>query len=90
MQFAEGAVDYGDAVETHVSGIASINKISEHMIRVTFFTEKGEGENFEKRTTVHLVWDMARWINSHAETQQAMAQFIRDVLVQEREVRRQH
>ena len=88
MQFANDVVDYGDAIETHVSGIASINKISEHMVRVTFYTQKGAaggvGE-IEKRVTIHLVWDMANWLLSQANVHQAMGAFVSEVLMRGQE-----
>jgi len=83
MQFVGDVVDYGDVIDIHVSGIASIAKISEHMVRVTFYTEKtpagGEGSP-EKRVTVNLVWDMANWLLSQANVHQAMGAFVSEIL----------
>lgn len=84
MRFAD-CVDYGDALETHVSGIASVDRISEHMIRVTYYTEKTAAGAVERRATIHLVWDMANWLVSQAAVHQAMGDFVREILVNPRD-----
>lgn len=84
MQFVEG-VDYGDAPEIHISGISTITKISEHMVRVTFFTEKAVGDAIENRVVVHLVWDMANWLVSQAAVHHAMGSFVKEILASSRD-----
>lgn len=88
MQLVTDVVEYGDVADIHVTGIASVNKVSEHMIRVTYYTSKptsSDPDVVEKRVTVHLVWDMANWLLSQAGVQTAMSEFLTEIINRGRE-----
>lgn len=56
MKFVDKAIDIG-APEYVVAGIASVERISENMIRVTYCSRRPEGDI----VPVHIVWDRADW-----------------------------
>ena len=55
MDFVAQCEDFG-APEINVLGIASIERISEAQIRVTYYTRRNGGNVVQ----VHLIWDMNR------------------------------
>jgi hypothetical protein len=57
MDFVDHVVDLG-ADEVNVTGIASVERISRGMVRVTYFVRrKGEAT-----VAVHLIWDREQWL----------------------------
>jgi hypothetical protein len=55
MEFIAQCEDFG-CPEINVMGIASIERISEAQIRVTYFTQRKSGVIAQ----VHLIWDLTR------------------------------
>ena len=59
MEFVEGVIDLG-AEEINVTGIASIERISDGQVRVTYFVRRKGQAN----TAVHLIWDRSEWLRA--------------------------
>jgi hypothetical protein len=57
MDFVESVLDLG-ATEINVTSVASIERISDGQVRVTYFIRR-KGEN---TVAVHLIWDREEWL----------------------------
>jgi hypothetical protein len=55
-----GAVDYGDAPEIYLSGIARVRCVSAGIVRVSCYAdrERHDGKP-ERRIAMHALWDLA-------------------------------
>jgi len=70
VKFAQNIVDYGDNPEYFVSGIASVARISNGVIRETYYTEVLDSEGrTERRVALRVLWDAEQWF----ATRRAMA-----------------
>lgn len=62
MRFVE-AVDYGEAPEYFVGGVARIAQPSIGTVRITFYSRhEGADGAPEYRVVSHQVWDVADWL----------------------------
>lgn len=59
MEFIQGVIDLG-AKEINVTGIASIERISDGQVRVTYFVRR-KGEEI---VAIHLIWDRNEWLKA--------------------------
>lgn len=64
MDFTTDVVDYGTSPEIHVSGMKSITRISQGIVRVTYFTEHEHLGEIERRVCLHVLWDVAALIDA--------------------------
>lgn len=62
MRFVE-FVDYGEAKETFISGVAQIEQIAPGTVRVSFYSARATTEGtIENRIVHHQVWDLREWL----------------------------
>lgn len=62
MQFVE-AVDYGDAKERFISGVAQIEQIGPGTVRISFYSATAAPDGgTENRIVHHQVWDLRDWL----------------------------
>lgn len=71
MDFVE-AVDYGTAPELHVTGLKSITRISNGIVRVTYYTEFQTNGEMERRVVLHVVWDYEQMLQAATLCQSAL------------------
>ena len=65
MELVGSLVDFGNAPEIHVDGIARIDLISPNIVRVTYFTRHiGPDGKVENRTALFVDWDADVWIQT--------------------------
>lgn len=57
VELVAGVVDYGDAPEIYVSGPSRISRISQNLVRLTFYAEREAGEGVERRAVLHVLRD---------------------------------
>jgi hypothetical protein len=74
MEFVE-VTDFG-AKEINVSGVASVKRITQGQVRITYFVSRNE----EAVAAVHLVWDYHEWLNVWRVWEEARAEIIRECI----------
>jgi hypothetical protein len=62
LEFVHGIVDFGVAPEIHVDGVARVEKISAHIIRVSYYARHRTSDGRENRIVLHTDWDIETWI----------------------------
>jgi hypothetical protein len=63
MELVNGVVDFGNAPEMSVDGVARVSRVSPNKIRVSYFTRHvGANGRAENRLVLHTDWDMAVWL----------------------------
>jgi len=66
MDFTSNVIDYG-AKEVNVSGVFSVERISQGMVRVGYYVCR----NGEKIAKIYLVWDYHQWLRQWRFWQEA-------------------
>jgi hypothetical protein len=63
MELVDGVVDFGNAPEMSVDGVARVTRVSPNKIRVSYFTRHiGPGGRVENRIVLHTDWDVTVWL----------------------------
>lgn len=81
MEFVEGIVDFGIAPEIHVDGIARVEKISAHVVRVSYFARHRACDGAENRIVLHTDWDVENWVRHMDLTKEVRAEVLGPSLV---------
>lgn len=58
IELAEGVVDYGDAPEIYISGPARVSRLSDNLVRMTYYAEHEEAAGVERRVVLHVLRDI--------------------------------
>jgi hypothetical protein len=62
VELVGAIVDFGNAQEIHVDGIARVERISRNMVRVSYFSRhKASDGRLENRLVLHIDWDIDVW-----------------------------
>jgi hypothetical protein len=76
MELVSAIVDFGNAQELHVDGIARVERISRNVVRVSYYTRhKAADGRVENRLVLHLDWDIDNWGKNCALFRQLVADF---------------
>lgn len=87
MRFTEDVVNYGDAPEIYVSGVASVCQISQGTVRITFYTNHNrEDGTVEKRVAQSQVWDHTEFMEIGAVFDQSRRELSHGSLARLRKV----
>ncbi len=62
MEFVSSIVDFGNAPEVRISGVARIELVSANVVRVAYYSEHTDANGkTENRIVVYLDWDREIW-----------------------------
>jgi len=68
VELTPDVVDFGDTATHFVTGIARVSRISPGVVRVSYYTERSDGE---KSITLDVLWDAQAFFSSTFEAQHA-------------------
>ncbi len=72
MRFVE-CVDYGDAMATVITGVASISLISPNQVQIALYqTRELPDGTVENRIVEYQVWDLGLWISNASRFREAI------------------
>jgi hypothetical protein len=67
MELVNGVVDFGNAQEISVDGVARVTRVSPNKIRISYFTRHiGPNGRAENRIVLHTDWDATVWLTAVA------------------------
>jgi hypothetical protein len=65
---------YDDCIEEWVTGISEINEIAPGVLRITYYSQRGEafiGEEVTRRVVHHQIWHITQWTAAMLAAQDA-------------------
>jgi hypothetical protein len=58
VELVTGVVDYGDAPEIYVSGPARVTRVSNGLVRMSYYAAREEGAKVERQIVLHVLRDI--------------------------------